>query len=74
MVLLTCRFQKIIEKCGFKKKCSSSKAKTPKKRNSDECHKCDSPNYFIKNCTMWEIKWKENNHDKVKDQIEGPCS
>lgn len=30
------------------------------------CHKCGSPNHFIKFCPLWDLEYKKNNPDKAK--------
>ncbi|KAH0688889.1 hypothetical protein KY289_016247 [Solanum tuberosum] len=31
------------------------------------CHKCGSPDHFLKFCPLWTLEHKRNNSDKTKD-------
>ena len=45
--------------------------KTPQKSNENTkdkvCHKCGSPDHFIKFCPLWALEQKKANFEKGKD-------
>ncbi|XP_070004234.1 uncharacterized protein [Nicotiana sylvestris] len=51
---------------------SYSKSKAPEKQTNDGCYKCRKTDHHIKNCPLWEIKWKKERaerRNRKKEQV-----
>ena len=65
IVLITKRFTKILKRGQrFQKKIPQ---KTKENTKDQVCHKCGSPDHFIKFCPRWALEQKRTTSEKGKD-------
>ena len=65
IALITKRFTRMLKRGQpFQKKASQK----PSENTKDQvCHKCGSPDHFIKFCPLWALEQKKANFEKGKD-------
>ena len=65
IALITKRFTKMLKRGqAFQKK---NPHKSSENTKDQVCHKCGSPDHFIKFCPLWALEQKKTNFEKAKD-------
>ena len=61
------RFSQLLKKgLTFKKRSSHKNVENSREQL---CHKCGSPDHFIKFCLLQAVEYKKNNPEKAKEDI-----
>ncbi|XP_070029695.1 uncharacterized protein [Nicotiana sylvestris] len=74
MAMITKDFMKYLRRGkGSSRSESYRKSKALEKQTNDGCYKCGKTDHHIKNCSLWEIKWKKERaerRNKKKEQVQ----